>query len=373
MDSLKPKLKKVAFFAPYRQSEMSLYASAMASFLIRKVRDIRSWEFEYITQDPISDYCSPLVDSYVHRVISPNDFAFHLGRCKVLYWFDAKEDYLRQAGKCRNYLFGDYTSWDRSKINISRAFSSVLFPSKSVNDRMLTLIACLNRHTIYPGSFRSITPMRYKLLDNNRIGIILSMCGIKNPNNRIAILKGIEDTVKNRDNLFITLLMDGFSFKEEKQLIEWIGLEYSDKCTIINNFSDYEYFNILQQNDLFIDLNPVNGVGYLLTAALHQGLLVGGFDQKLYRDILDNGNFGMLLKGDTKEYGFQFERVAPKWDRLLRLLNERVFVADNIRRLMEQRNDCPHLQATLEARIHPFLNMFHYIVNPKIHHYSFAE
>jgi len=373
MDNINPKIKKAAFFAPYRQSEMSLYASAMASFLIRKIRDIRSWTFEYITYDPVCDYCSPLVDSSVQRVVSPSDFAFHLNQCRVVYWFDLNKEYLKSAYRCKNYLFTDYTKWDSNKIFASAKYSNVMFPAKEVTARMFCLTSCLSVHTIYPGSYKTIAPMRYDLIDRNRMGIVLSMCGIQNPKNRLGILQNIENTVKNRNDLFITLLMDGWSFAEERQLIEKLGLEYSDKCLVLNTFSDYEYFNILQQNDLFLDLNPANGIGYLLTAALHQGLLVGGFDQKLYRDILDGGNFGMLIKGDTKEYGFQFDRVDPKWDNVFRLLNERVFVVRNILSLMEKRNDCSHLLTTLEARVHPFLEMFHYIVNPKIRHYSFAD
>jgi len=343
------------------------------------------YDFQYITADSLSDYCSPFVDPFVYRVVSPGEFASHLRQVetyqdgplvrtrvhetKAVYWFDNHWDYLKKSVhsiRRKNYLFGNFTKWNAEQMNKTRSYSYTIFPCQSIAQRMETLISCYDNMPIYPGSYRTLTPMRCDLLDRSRMAVLLSMCSIQKPSNRLAILKRIENTVKNRNDVFITLLMDGHSFKDERQMIDHLGLEYSDKCLVVEKFSDYEYMNILTQNDVFIDLNPINGVGYLLSAALHRGLMVGGFSQPLYRDILKDGEYGILFNGTRQEYGYGFDHVVPNWDNVFRLLNERVFVVSNILRWFEQRNERPNLQSDLEARLRAFFGMFTYLTNAKI-------
>jgi hypothetical protein len=375
--------RRIIFFAPYRQCETALYASAMASFLSKKLTDIRKYEFEYITTDSVDSYYSPLIDHCVHRVVSPNDFITHLKsrtldgdpiKCKAVYWFDVNKEYLQHTTHCQNYLFGDYTTWIKPYMRLTSKYSATIFPSDKVAHRMMySLIQCPNNQSVYPGSYRTLMPGRNELLEKDRIKIILSMCSLKNVKNRVAILKQLMELIKNRDDLFITLLMDGYSYKEEQDVLEKLGLEYSDRCLVLNNFSDFEYLNILKQNDVFVDLNTANGIGYLLTAALHQGLLVAGFDQMLYRDILADGQYGCLLTGITKDYGYGFKKVLPNWETTFKLFDQKLFQRRNILTLMEKRNDCPHLIATLESRINSFLSMWGYILNLKMPCYSFPD
>ena len=372
--------KKIIFFAPYRQNETSLFAVAMASFISRKLKEIRRYEFKYLTCDPVSDFCSPFVDPYVHRVVSPNDFSAYLDHCKAIYWFDDYTEYLKHSGckdryspsPYKNYLFGDFTKWDADRMKTSEHYDTVIFPGTQISHRMMSLVSCFSNHAVFTGSYRAMATMRSTIKDDSRIGVVISMCSLNNPTNRFAILDNVERIVSTRDDLFVTLLMDGHSFKNEREVTEKIGLEYSDRCVIVNNFSDYEYLNILRQNDVFVDLNPVNGVGYLMTAALHQGLFVAGFDQPLYREILDDGKYGILFSGEKKEYGYGFDRVVPDWERVFTGLNNRLFKAETISRFLSARNDKPDLLAKLEARLRPFYHMFDYFTNSKIRWCSFA-
>jgi len=238
---------------------------------------------------------------------------------------------------------------------------------------MQTLISCYGNRTIYPGFYRSMAPMRCDLVDRGRMAVIISMCGIKKPQNRLAILENLEKTVKSRNDVFITLLSDGLPFKSERDYVDRLGLEYSNKCVVLSSFSDYEYMNILTNNDVFIDLNPLNDVGYLLSTALQRGLLVGGYNQPLYRDILADGEYGMLFKGNKKEYGYGFDYVVPNWDSMFRVLNEKLFSRDKIVRLMGYRNDRPNLQRVFETRQRLFLGMFMYLADAKIGCGSFSQ
>jgi hypothetical protein len=354
-------VKKIQFFAPYHQCEAAVHASAMASFVLRKLKDIRVYRVQYCTTDTLSDYCSPFVDPYVYRVVSPNDFAFHSDGTKAVYWFVNQWDFLRKSvGNChrKNYLFGDFAKWDNEHIRRSRHYDSTLFPCDATTDRMKTLIGCFDNKTVYP--------MRCDLIDRTRMSVLLSMCSIQRPENRLSILSNIERTLQSRNDIFITLLMDGRAFKDERQYVERMGMEYSDRCVILNNFSDYEYMNILNQCDLFLDLNPINGVGYFLSAALNRGLLVGGYSQPLYRDILCEGEYGLLFNGERREYGYGFDHVIPHWDRLFKKFNERVFNVQNLIRWMDYRNSRPNFQTTMEARAKSLLGMFMYLTNAKI-------
>ena len=124
MDEKKPKeKKKIHLFAPYRQCEAAVHATALASFLLRKLKDIRVWDFQYITCDTVSGYCSPFVDPHVYRVVSPSDFASHLHNVRAVYWCSSYWDYLKKSSTRRrkNFLFGDFTQWDKSQMVKTRA------------------------------------------------------------------------------------------------------------------------------------------------------------------------------------------------------------------------------------------------------------
>ena len=375
--------RRVIFFAPYRQCESALYASAMASFIIKKTVDIRKYDFEYITLDKESDYCSPLIEHCVHRILSPNEFKAHLSsytpkgepiKAKAVYWFDYNKQYLQHSLHCQNYFFADYTKWDWERMQGTKHFAAVMYGAENVARRMrLCLTNCYANHAIYASSFRTVAPLREDLVDSNRIKLILSMCSIKNPQNRLEILTNVRKLVAHSPDLFVTLLMDGRKFTGEQEIIDQLGAEYSGKCLVLESFSDYEYLNLLRQHDMFFDLNPVNGIGYLLTAALHQGLLVGGYDQMLYRDILNDGKFGVLVRGDRKEYGYEFDRVVPNWTKLFALLYDKILTPQTMRALMQRRNDCPSYQQTVEQRIGPFLDMWQYYANLKMPCYSFPN
>jgi len=376
--------RRVIFFAPYKQSEAAVYASAMASFIVKKTVDIRKYNFEYVTLDPISSYCSPLIDHCVRRIVSPNDFARRLRgytaqgdkvQAKAVYWFDYRRDYIDKSKGCQNYLFADYVKWDWEQMCSSKKYQSIILPTKQLDNRFNNCLmgSPYGAQACYPGSFRTLKPTRCDLINPEQIKVTISMCGIKNPSNRLAILKNIVKTLEERTDVFITLLMDGKSYREEAQFVEKMGLECSDKCLVINCFSDFEYLNIVEQHDLFIDLNPMNHVGYFLSAALHQGLLVAGFDQPIYRDILDNGKFGVLFKGQMKEFGYGFDRVVPNWDRLFNLVNKKLFNRRNLVTFMERRNNVPYFQATLEQRLDTFMRMWDYFCNLKMQCYSFVE
>jgi len=366
----------VQFVAPYRQCEAALNATAMASFVARKLKDVRSYEFKYLTTDSLSTYCSPFVDSQVYRVVSPREFDYHVRNAKITYWFGNFCGELSSAmgGASRNCLVADFTKWDNKAMRESRRFSTVIMPCQSIADRSTTLVSCLDPPvTVYPGGYRAVAPMRHDLLDRDRMAVLLSMCSIGRPENRLAILRQVEELIKDRRDLLITLLMDGHSFREEKQYLELFGEKYSDKVLIVNSFSDYEFMNMTARNDIFVDLNPINGIGYMLSAALYSGLVVCGFSQPLYRDILHDGEYGLLMGGEPKELGFGFKFVTQDWGRAFKFLNEKLFNVNGVLRWMDRRNHRFSLQPALDARVNMFCRMFSYLSSASVKFGEFAE
>jgi hypothetical protein len=377
MDRDKPReVGTVQFIAPYRQCEAALNATAMASFLARKLKDVRSYKFKYLTTDTLSNYCSPFVDAQVYRVVSPRELKYHAEQSRITYWFgNSWGDFHPIAGgDAVNCLIGDFTKWDRVMMRDSKRFSTVVMPCKSLADRSLTLVSCPDPPVpVYPGGYISTAPMRHDLLDRERMAVLLSMCGINRPENRLAILRHVEEIAKNRRDVLITLLMDGHSFRDERQYLDVFGKQYSDRVVIVNSFSDYEFANMTAQNDIFIDLNPVNGVGYMLSAALNSGLVVCGYRQSLYNDILCDGEYGILMGGTPKELGFGFECVTQNWDCTFKFLNEKIFHVNNILRWIDQRNRKPGLSGLLEDRVRSFFRMFTYLSRASVKFGEFAE
>jgi len=338
---------------------------------MRKLKDVRVFKFQYLTKDSLSEYCSPFVDSQVIRIVSPRDFQSHMENSRAVYWFEEAWDCMNTASDdfitCKHHLFADYVNWSYKSMCGTRKCTTVGFPCKTLAERATTLTSCLNNPIpIYPGSYQRLAPLRVDLIDRKRMAICLSMGGIKRLENKLAIMSEIEKTLTSRDDVFITLLTDGQNFKEEREYAERFGNQYSDRCLLIDSFSNYEYMNILKNQDMFIDLNPINSVGYFLSAALHSGLLVGGFTQPLYRDILDDGNYGFLINGERREFGYGWDHVLPNWSKTFKIFNENVFNVNNFLARTNRRNSLPNFQSTLEQRTKAFLGLFLYLTNTAV-------
>lgn len=375
----KKRLRKnitIQFIAPYHQCETSLNASAMASFVMRKLKGVRSYKFQYLTPDPVSSYCTPFVDSHVYRMVSPRDFEFHSSSTEVIYWFGnewPQLSHLRDSVS-KNYLVANYLKWDKQAIRDSKHYSSVIMPCNSIAERSITLVSGLDSPVpIYPGSTVSASRVRKDLLDPSRISVLFSICSLQNPKSRLSILRKLRILLKHHRDVFITLLTDSIPLREERLLLEQLGLDYSDRLVIVDSFSDYEYTNMLKINDILIDMNPTNGVGYFMSAALNQGLAVCGFNQPLYRDLLCDGEYGMLLGGKQTFSSYGFDHVVPDWVETFNCLSREVLRVGHLRNWLDRRSAKPGYHAVLEQRVKSFFGMFKYLNSATIKLGEFAE
>ncbi len=287
----------ICFFAPYAQNEMSLYACSLARHVIRIVNESNRYSFTYFTTDSPKNFTHSLISESVVRVFSPSDFLRHLHHCNTVFWFTPDLLYRKVLPKNMSHFWFSSVSPridDADYHRFSNGCQLIFYPSddacKSMRYRVGSLAA-----PYYADPFNKMVPVKPPC-SKTSIRIIISMCGIRSLITRTAILEKLRPMLSARPDFFVTILSDGIQSKDEGDKLSDLGMQFSDRFVYVSSFSDFEFANILNAHDVFIDMNRESSVGYFINSALYAGLTVVAYDTELNKTLLSDGKYGFLLR-----------------------------------------------------------------------------
>jgi hypothetical protein len=357
--------RRVGVYSPYDRSETTFATLFLANYLDRELANNREkstkgpCRVSFMSPDiPIAGISEQWDRSVLSaRRLTDDQFQVWASEQDVMFWLVPDKERLKLCPeRINHYLFCDIRYWTNEVVKFSRECSAVIVPSVSLRNRMRTLVWSRDIRTVYSDSGYPIHPV--KTLEDDRLNIIISLFGVKNMRYRFDVLRMVAILLKMRSDLFVTVLLDGQGGREEQKLIDAVGFQYSGSCVFLNEFTDWQFYRIIDRSDVFVDLNTSPSNCFMLYSAIQRGVCSAGFDVEPNKDVLASGEIGYTIPTDVSLYGFEFESAVPDVKKVFKELNRSLFNRDWILRFKEKQRDSCVYYTELEKRRRLFTEMW---------------
>ena len=308
-----PQYKKLGVYAPYDCNETA-WQSMYLYIYLDKANQNRSYKLDYMSSTVPGRKLSDALDKSVQSAIELSDEAFRAwaNSCDIIFWFDPsiKRRKLCNDSRIKHHFYADCRNWSLEATRFSGLMDRVITPTETWQKRMLTMTHGTELQTVYPDVGLPIVPVK-KLKEPGKVSVLLSLFNVRNLRYRLDVLRMVESLLSKYSHVRVSVMADRMWCRDEQEICDCLWEHYPDRVVFISWLGDWEYMRVLDQADVFLDMNVSPSRGFLVNSAIQRGVVAAGYDIEPNRSLLVGGEMGILLDTPTVETGWDFETAVP--------------------------------------------------------------